>query len=172
MKYENWKGTQVVVADQGAEENPLYVAHIHVRKPNIVVQSTSQGQSELANVIFRWWRSKIDFNIRGAEFQLARKGWWDACFKYTSPAYGNKPLKWTSNLLFRAYDFSCETEDGVTLAHFSADSWNLKKVGKLELFGAVQENKELMEEMMVMALALIQYIIVQASAISASTVSA
>jgi len=156
FEYTNWKGTGIRVTDL-SQGNLLYTADVKILKPHLIVKTVSPAETVMGTVAFHILRSQIDLQVYGSTIALHRKGALHIYFTYISPTYHDKRLNWRSKSSFQCFDFSCETEDGESLARFSTRSWNIKKIGQLEVFGQMGQDGDFMDEMVVAVLALVQY---------------
>ena len=92
--------------------------------------------------------------------------------KFESPALQNAHLTWRNQKSYTRIDFECLDDQSLPLAKFmSSTSWNLKKGGRLELYGTQASSRAVMDEIVVTGLALVYYTMIQITTNTAAAIS-
>lgn len=170
VDFTDWKGRHIHVSEAGPEAPVLYTVDIHMRKPNMVFKTGETG-STFATIDFPTFSSKIKAHIHGHEITLHVKMGLRSGFKagitYESPALQSACLTWRSKSCFKIFDFECLDEKSVPLAQFTPhNSWSVKKLGRLELFGTRASSGVGMDEVVVTGLALAYYTLISVTSIN------
>lgn len=74
-------------------------------------------------------------------------------------------MHWVSDADFKTWDFICKGPDGVPVAKFSSNSWDMKKMGMIEFYGQLGLTKAAQEEIIVVGLTLFSCMVLRASSI-------
>lgn len=74
--------------------------------------------------------------------------------KFNSPAFGGQLMTWKNKALSTKINYTLMGEDGLALAKFESAGMKFKKVGKLEIIDAVQDQAQI-DEIVVTVLTLL-----------------
>lgn len=173
VKYENWKQNSARVLDSD-KTNVLYTSTSKLRKPHMTFRSwpaNNPGQDRedegtiVGTVTFPLFHVQVDTVVHDRPISLRPKSKWSFKPKwaYSSPAFDDATLTWQSRCGFKTFDFVLLDENQLPLAKFSSnDSWTKwKKVGDIEICDPQAASSEKLDEIVVVGLALVEYLLIQ-----------
>lgn len=159
VEFDNWKWRKATVSDLH-EKAELYRVEFHVRKPQIIVQPTSQNDptiKTIGEVTFHCLSSRIDIVLNGRDIELSSRGFWKDGYTYASPALDGARMTWQSRCRGGYFDLVCLNEAAMAVARAVLALGSVKKVATIEIMGgeAMIEGRG-MDEMVLTGLAILQ----------------
>lgn len=153
VRYESWRTSDIHIL--GADNaTTLYTLKLHLRKPQMIINSASTNAT-IATVTFPSFSSRIDTTVHGSPIALTSRGLLKNGHTWSSPALGNMDLAWKTKAL--SSDLECLDEQGVPVARYVFPHMSLRKAGRFELYGPEVTRGAVMEEILVMGLAMVEY---------------
>ena len=135
----------------------LFKAKTNLRKPHLSVTSSATGGA-LGTATFDSRSERIDAIVRGSQFSMmpcgtiGRKG-----YMYSSPAHRGAKVTWTTQ--GHSLDLLCLDEQNEVIARFNINESNRHKCGRLGIRSPTADNKKVLEEVVVTALAMAQCVL-------------
>lgn len=162
LQATNWLCNNFHISDMNNPDTPLYTVKAKVRKPHMILKTSSSPNTELATVEFHTLRPKVDVFIHGEKLTICMKK-----FSYTATyqsAALQQTLTWKSNSHWKTFDLDCVNENSMLLVKISSAYYSCKRGSQIQFFGqTVKNNSVLMSELIATGLAMAQYINLMAS---------
>jgi hypothetical protein len=152
----------------------LYTIEARHRKPQMRIYSHSHspGNTEIATVDYHALKTRIDVTLRGRQITLDSAAWnLNRQYSYTSAALGGEKMTWRPRRKLDDLKLVLLNGRGVAIARFKPEYWGKKRGGVLELMPDCWATDALMEEVLVVALAVVNYKERQRVMSSSTTVS-
>jgi hypothetical protein len=151
---------RVLGDDKGTE---LYTATMKPRKPNMIVRKES-ANTDIGTVNYHTLSTRIDITVAGQTLSLTSRGWTQRHYQFDSPAFSNAKLTWRAQSKIDEMNMALLDDRDMPVARFIPVDWAMKKTGKIEFLNERVTNEELMDEIVVTALAIWNYRHIQRSA--------
>ncbi|EXJ55642.1 hypothetical protein A1O7_08571 [Cladophialophora yegresii CBS 114405] len=133
----------------------LYTIDARHRKPQMRIRSPAQN-IEVATVVFHMLKTRIDVTLRGRQFSL-ESARLNMQYSYTSRAMGGEKLTWRPRKKLDPLNMVLLNGRGVAIARFKPEYWGSKRGGLLELLPECWTTDDTMEEVLVVALAVVHW---------------
>jgi hypothetical protein len=142
----------------------LYTIEARNRKPQMRIYSNSHshshspgnGTTEIATVDYHALKTRIDVTLRGRQITLDSPAWnLNRQYTYTSAALGGETMTWRPRRKLDDLKLVLLNGRGVAIARFQPEYWGKKRGGVLELMPDCWATDALMEEVLVVALAVV-----------------
>ena len=170
-----WKLKTTIRVLDSDNVTELYTMTGKSRKPQLTIHS-NEANTDIATASFHWWKTRIEMNYRGQELTLESGGFLGVRYSYSSPTLNGEKLTWRPRKKLDDLNMMLVNGQGMAIARFIPKYMSLKHGGALEMMPECLNNPQLVEEVVVMALAVIHYKQTQrlmaANASAASSVSA
>lgn len=129
---------------------------------------SKETEAEFGTVILRSMTPTVEISLHGQALNLS-VGWkLSTDVTYTSLMLPNTRFRWKSKSNWKMFDLVCwDEEDAVPVAQFVSSCWSFKKAGKIELFGPKVSEGAVVDEILVVGLALVHYAVCCTAAIAA-----
>jgi hypothetical protein len=139
-----------------------------IRKPNMIIRKES-ANTEIGTVNFHTFSCRIDTTIGGQILSLTSRGWAGRHYEFDSPSFGNTKLAWKAQRKIDELNMALLDDRDMPIAKFIPVDWAMKKTGKIEILNDRVTTEEMMDEIVVTALAIWNYRHIQRSAAAAAS---
>ncbi|KIW64174.1 hypothetical protein PV04_09127 [Phialophora macrospora] len=141
----------------GTSPTELYTIEARNRKPQMRIHAPgAPPDTEIATVDYHALKTRIEVTLRGRQFTLDSASW-NRQYSYASAALGGEKMTWRPRSKIDDLKLVLLNARGVAIARFRPEYWGRKRGGVLELMPECWATDALMEEVLVMALAVINY---------------
>ncbi|OCT44872.1 hypothetical protein CLCR_06264 [Cladophialophora carrionii] len=161
---------RVTTADNLDVPTELYTVDARHRKPQMRIRSPARNV-EVATVVFHFTKTRIDVTLHGRQFSL-ESGRMNTRYSYTSGPTGGEKLTWQPRKKLDPLNMVLLNGRGGAIARFKPEYWGSKRGGVLELLPECWTTDAMMEEVLVVALAVIHWRETQRISAANSSVSA
>jgi hypothetical protein len=157
-----WKKWKAMISDfNNPEEGPKYVVSfpwsLLPKSESMIVTRTADeevvGTGKLQMVSINAY-----YQLHGQKGSLLAQKRWQTVYTHRSLNFSDTDtpvtMTWTSNCGFKTWDFICVDEQQIPVAKFSANSWAVSKIGKIEFDGPKAHSQAAQEEIFVIGLTL------------------
>jgi hypothetical protein len=151
VQYQGWMRNEIRIRDEN-NTTTLYNVNIQLSKPHITIDSASKAT--IGTVMLPSLSNTIKTTVHDSPITLTSIGLLKNGHRWSSPTLGKVDMIWKTQ---KNLDLSCLDAQGLKVAQFSFPNWNLREVGKLELFGSEMAEAAVVEEILVTGLGMIEY---------------
>jgi hypothetical protein len=149
----------------------LYTIAARYRKPQMTVHS-ARTNSDIATVVFHNLKTRIEMTYHGQEMVLNSGGFLGVKYSYDSPTLNGEKMMWQPRKKLDDLNMVLLNGQGIAIARYKPNYKSCKRGGALEMLAECVKNEQLMEEVIVMAMAVIHYKETQRIMASGTTVIA
>ncbi|KIW98104.1 uncharacterized protein Z519_01688 [Cladophialophora bantiana CBS 173.52] len=148
----------------------IYTVDARYRKPQMTIRSNS-NDGEVATVDFHCLTTRIDMRLHGRTLSLESSGFMKTQYSYASPELGGEKMTWTPRKKLDDLNMVLLNGQGLAIARYKPNYKGPKRGGSMEMLAPCLTSGAMMEEVIVMCLAVSHYKESQriAAAITAAT---
>lgn len=172
LQTENIKllGTALRIYDLADPRKDLYNVKIkwnmnlHFLRPP---GDNNNNEEEIASVKFHKFSMKMDIQLPDAPmFTVGVKLGQRYETSYSSPAMDGRMVSWKVRYHWKTTDLEFRDSAGVMLARIKASNYKWKKMSQIEFFGDAWHNRRLVDEVVVVGGAVLEFVLVTASTVA------
>jgi hypothetical protein len=110
----------------------------------------------------------VHIELNGKTIDLRGRDIFKCHLAYPSPFYQGSSISCDNKFSFKKCTMSFTRADGAVLGTFEMSHWSLKKIGSINLSEEAVQNDDLVDELVVTALAIYEYAVMQMSVATAA----
>ena len=127
-----------------------------MRRPDMIMRRGDSNDT-IGTVKIHLFRTRIETYVHDQHLQLTSSSCMKGDYSYTSPALQNTTLTWQPRRKLDPLDMVLLDDKAMPIAKFSPTYWAKKKTGKIEFLGNHANDQSVMDEIVVTALAIMQF---------------
>ena len=158
-----WKSWTARVSEASNPSETLYTVDFRsLRRPFLVFKTAADGAT-VGTGDFHTFSIHADYEMRGRRGKLKALKRWQTQYTHLSHTYADDPspsaapvgMTWASSSGFKTWDFVCLDEAQMPVARFSANMWDVRRLGRIEFMGPLAGSAEAREEILIVGLTLL-----------------
>lgn len=157
--FKNMWGRTVLITDP-TRTTTYYTIDARNRKPHYTFHDANGKSFAVAN---NHYAKHLSFVVHGNEFEIPfLNGFLDTEFAYASPAFGGETITWKAAGVIALGEVVCVDSKDRKLGRFNQVGW-YKAAGTIDLSGDVRFSQEMIDELVVVGLAVSQHRVSQSA---------
>ncbi|KAH0842964.1 hypothetical protein AYO21_03321 [Fonsecaea monophora] len=134
----------------------MYTVDARYRKPQMRIHSNTTN-AEVATVDFHSLTTRMDLKFRGQPLTLESSGFMATQHWWASPELGGEKMTWKPRSKIDDLNIVLLDGQGIAIARYKPNYKSMKRGGSLEMLAPCWRSEALMEEVIVMLLAVVHY---------------
>ena len=139
-----------------------------LKRPDMIIRSAMTNET-IGTVKIHAFRTRIETCIHDQDIELSMGSWMKGDYSYESRVLHNAKMTWETQRKLQPLDMVLLDDKAMPVCKFIPVGLTMKKAGKIELLGEVTRDPRMLDEIVVTALAIMQYRHIQQRGVMAAT---